>query len=65
MLVRFSDVVYWFGCVLTLLMGVINVHTVVSYGMYKDDGQGTAILLAVSLVPWLVGRSFRYVIAGR
>ena len=66
MLARLGDVVYWLGTGLSILMMFAGVAAALTSGF--GSGQMWIVTLGataiISLVPYLAGRSFRYVLAG-
>jgi hypothetical protein len=58
MLARLGSVLYWLGCIVAAVF--------IAEAQYRKDGYGTVIGFAVgALIVWLIGRAFRYVLAGR
>jgi hypothetical protein len=66
MLARLGSVLYWFGCIVAAVFIAAGATEWFGEAQYRKDGYGTVIGFAVgALIVWLIGRAFRYVLAGR
>jgi len=66
MAARLGDVIYWLGCIVAALLLVVAAAEWLGEGQYRSDGLTVCLAIGVSaVIPWLVGRAFRYVLAGR
>ena len=63
MLVRFGNVLYWTGCVATVML-IVGAIWVLSETGDKRPGF-IAFVFAPAVVVWLVSRACRYVFSGR
>ena len=71
MLERLGDVLFWAGNIFAALCVLAGVTT--AFVMFRTDNPtdvasapyvGAGIAL-IGFIPWLIGRAFRYVLAGR
>jgi hypothetical protein len=65
MLARLGNVLYWFGCIVAAVIIAAGAAAWFGEAQYRKDGYGIVIGFAVgALIIWLIGRAFRYVLAG-
>jgi uncharacterized SAM-binding protein YcdF (DUF218 family) len=65
MLARLGNVLYWLGCIVAAVIIAAGIAEWFGEAQYRTDGYGIVIGFAVAaLIAWLIGRGFRYVLAG-
>ena len=65
MLARLGNLLYWFGCIVAAVIIATGAAVWFGEAQYRKDGYGIVIGSAVAaLIVWLIGRAFRYVLAG-
>jgi hypothetical protein len=65
MLARLGNVLYWFGCIVAAVLLAAGAAEWFGEAQYRKDGYGIVVGFAVAaLIIWLIGRAFRYVLAG-
>jgi hypothetical protein len=65
MLARLGNIIYWLGCIVAALVIAAGTAEWFSEAQYRTRGYGIVIGFAVAaLIVWLIGRAFRYVLAG-
>ncbi len=66
MAARIGNVIYWLGCIIAGLIALAGVCVYAMEGYYRNDGiPVTAAFFIAAVVPWLVGRAGKYILAGR
>ena len=65
MIVRLGNVLYWAACALAALAAAFSLVGFVDSPMRQQDWANLAFGGAIGLGVWLVGRAFKYVLAGR
>jgi hypothetical protein len=62
MLARLSDVLYWAGCLLAVLL----VATAIAYYIFGDINRDELLIfIGLAVIVWLIGRTCRHVLARR
>ncbi|MDK4703903.1 hypothetical protein PH562_16755 [Rhizobium sp. CNPSo 4062] len=50
---------------MSALMLILNINTIRTNDWFSTDWQSAAILLGIAILPFIVGRAFLYIVAGR
>jgi hypothetical protein len=66
MATRLGNVIYWLGCVIAALILAADAAEWFGEAQYRSDGLPVVLVIAVAAaIVWVIGRAFRYVLAGR
>jgi hypothetical protein len=66
MTARIGNVIYWLGYGVAILLILADIAEWFGEGRYRSDGLFLVVVFAaMAAVSWLIGRTFRYVLAGR
>jgi hypothetical protein len=66
MLARLGNVIYWVGCIVAALILAIDTYFWVVEGFGRNNGFWVSLKLQiVAVIVWLVGRAYRYGLAGK
>jgi hypothetical protein len=60
---RLGNVLYWLGCLIAAVI-FIGGYLMMSGGGYKLQFPDYLVIGLPAIVAWLIGRAFRYVLAG-
>lgn len=64
MVARLGDVLYWLGCIIAGLFGILILISLI-WGTGTTEPFGVILFGVAAVIIWTIGRACRYVMAGR